>query len=388
MAKYDFTYRHYRVAARSGFIVFCILGLLGLSPIDSPLSAQSGTRMLRSPSISGNTIAFTYANNIWVVDRSGGNARRISSFQGTTQNPRLSPDGKLVAFSADYSGNTDVYVVPVEGGQPERLTWHPSADLVQGWTPDGKSIVFTSTRAAWAPSAVPRFFTVPVTGGVETALPLPRGYQGKISPDGKRMAYRMASSWDEERRNYRGGQNKPIWIVDLSTFALDSTPFAGSKEMDPVWVGDAVYFLSDRDGVSNVWSFDTRSRALKQLTSFTDFDVKTLDAHGNAVVFEQAGLVHELNADNGSHHVLNNKTSTNPIASIFAWTRGLMHRGKLDGTPDVVRFAETLERVCVETVEAGEMTRDLALLVSKDTAYLGTEDFLDAIERRLQEKMA
>lgn len=299
------THRLYGVAARSGLIVFCILGLPGLSPIGSQLSAQSGTRMLRSPSVSGNSIAFTYANNIWVVDRAGGNARRISSFQGTTKNPKLSPDGKLVAFSADYSGNTDVYVVPVEGGQPERLTWHPSADLVQGWTPDGKSIVFTSTRAAWAPSAVPRFFTVPVTGGVETALPLPRGYQGKISPDGKRMAYRMASSWDEERRNYRGGQNKPIWIVDLNTFALDSTPFAGSKEMDPVWVGDAVYFLSDRDGVSNVWSFDARSRALKQLTSFTDFDVKTLDAQGNTVVFEQAGLVHELNAANGSHHVVN-----------------------------------------------------------------------------------
>jgi len=133
---------------------------------------------------------------------------------------------------------------------------------------------------------------------------MPRAFQGKLSPDGKRIAYRMPSSWDEERRNYRGGQNKPIWILDLTTFALDSTPFTGSKEMDPVWVGDAVYFLSDRDGVSNVWAFDTKSRKLSQVTKFTDFDVKTLDAAGSTVVFEQAGYIHELDAKTGTHNAV------------------------------------------------------------------------------------
>lgn len=280
-------------------------GSVGLAVSVASLNAQSGTRLLRSPSVSARNIAFSYANNIWVVDRGGGAARRLTSFQGTTQNPKLSPDGKLVAFSADYAGNTDVYLVAVDGGQPKRLTWHPSPDLVQGWTPDGKSVVFSSTRATWAPSAAPRFWTVPVDGGVEVAMPVPRAYQGKISPDGGKVAYRMPSSWDEERRNYRGGQNKPIWILDLKTFALDTTPFTGSKEMDPAWVGDAVVFLSDRDGVSNVWSFDTRSRALKQLTKFRDFDVKTLDASGETVVFEQAGYIHELNARTGVSHVVN-----------------------------------------------------------------------------------
>lgn len=280
-----------------------LLAVLSVSP--SAMQAQSGTRMLRSPSVSAQSIVFAYANNIWVVERTGGAARRLTSFQGITQNPKLSPDGKLVAFSAEYAGNTDVYVVPVEGGQPKRLTWHPSADVVQGWTPDGKSVVFASPRATWAPSGAPRFWSVPVEGGVETAMPMPRAYQGKISSDAKRVAYRMPSSWDEERRNYRGGQNKPIWILDLNTFALDTTPFTGSKEMDPVWVGDAVYFLSDRDGVSNVWAYDTKSRALKQVTTFRDFDVKTLDAAGNTVVFEQAGYVHELDARTGAHHIVN-----------------------------------------------------------------------------------
>jgi tricorn protease len=267
--------------------------------------AQSVTRLLRTPSVSSRHIAFAYANNVWVVDRAGGSARRLTSFQGQTQNPKLSPDGSLVAFSAEYAGNTDVYVVPAEGGQPRRLTWHPGADLVQGWTPDGKQILFSSPRATWAPSGVPRFYTVPVSGGVETALPLPRANQGKLSPDGSKIAYRMPTSWDEERRNYRGGQNKPIWIVDLKSFALDSTPFAGSKEMDPVWVGDAVYFLSDRDGVSNVWAFDTKTRALKQVTKFTDFDVKSVDASGNTVVFEQAGYIHELDARSGATKIVN-----------------------------------------------------------------------------------
>src|SRR6478752_5655924 len=117
----------------------------------APVAAQ--TRMLRSPTVSEKHIAFAYANNIWIVDRAGGAARRLTSFQGETQNPKFSPDGKWIAFSAEYGGNTDVYVVPAGGGEPKRLTWHPGADVVQGWTPDGKSIVFNSSRATWAPSA-------------------------------------------------------------------------------------------------------------------------------------------------------------------------------------------------------------------------------------------
>ncbi len=268
-------------------------------------SSPSGTRLLRTPTVSATHIAFAYANNVWVVERSGGTARRLTSFQGITRNPKFSPDGRTLAFSAEYAGNSDVYTVPVEGGQPKRLTWHPGADIVQGWTPDGSSVVFASGRASDAPSAAQRFWTVAAAGGgVEQPMPMPRAYQGKVSPDGKRVAYRMASSWDEERRNYRGGQNKPIWILDLQSFALDTTPFAGSKDMDPVWVGESVYFLSDRDGVSNVWSFDTRNRRTEQVTKFTDFDVKAIDAGAGAVVFEQGGYVHELNVATGSSKVV------------------------------------------------------------------------------------
>ena len=224
------------------------------------------TRLLRSPTVSATQIAFAYANNIWVVERSGGLARRLTSFQGQTTNPHFSPDGRSIAFSGEYAGNTDVYVVPAEGGDPKRLTWHPGADTVQGWTADGTAVLFASGRASWAPNAAPRFWTVPAAGGVEQPLPLPRGYQGKISAAGTHIAYRMNNSWDEERRNYRGGQNRPIWIVDLKTYDLVSPPWTDSKDVDPVWSGDTVYFLSDRDGVSNVWAFDTKSRKLTQTT--------------------------------------------------------------------------------------------------------------------------
>ncbi len=258
----------------------------------APAVAQ--TRLLRTPTVSDRHIAFAYANNIWIVERAGGNARRLTSFQGETQNPKLSPDGRHVAFSAEYGGNTDAYVVPVEGGQPKRLTWHPGPDLVQGWTPDGRTVVFSSTRATHAPSGAPRFWTVALDGGAEQAMALPRAYQGKISPDGKRIAYRMNNSWDEERRNYRGGQNRPIWVADLTSLDVVSPPWTDSKDTDPVWLGNVVYFISDRDGVANVWSWDTGTKALKQHTKFTDFDVKAIDAGGGTIVLEQAGMIHTL----------------------------------------------------------------------------------------------
>jgi tricorn protease len=267
--------------------------------------ATGPTRLLRTPTVNATQIAFAYANNIWTVPRAGGTARRITSFQGQTSNPHFSPDGKWIAFSGEYAGNFDVYVVAAEGGEPRRLTWHPGGDVVQGWTADGKSVLFSSSRATWAPSGAPRFWTVPAGGGIEEPFPLPRAYQGKISADGSRIAYRMNNSWDEERRNYRGGQNRPIWIVDLKTYDLISPPWTDSKDVDPVWIDDSVYFISDRDGVANIWEYQTKTKKISQLSKFTDFDVKALDSGAGSIVFEQAGYVHELDPKSGREHVVN-----------------------------------------------------------------------------------
>src|SRR5438093_8015171 len=126
---------------------------LRAAPAAPPAASATMTRLLRTPAVSATQIAFAYANNIWVVERTGGLARRLTSFQGQTSNPHFSPDGKWIAFSAEYAGNTDVYVAPAEGGEPKRLTWHPGADMVQGWTPDGKAVLFASGRATWTPNA-------------------------------------------------------------------------------------------------------------------------------------------------------------------------------------------------------------------------------------------
>lgn len=267
----------------------------------APLVAQE-TLLLRQPTVSARHIAFSYASNVWIVDRAGGQARQLTSVAGGAANPKLSPDGRWVAFTGSYGGNADVYVVPVEGGEPRRLTWHPGGDQAAGWTPDSRSVLFVSGRATSAPSGAPRFWTVPVDGGVESPLAIPRGFQGAISPDGGRIAYRLNTSWDDERRNYRGGQNKPIWVVDLRTLALDTIPRpVRSKEIEPGWVGDHVYFISDRDDVQNVWRYDPGTRAVTQVTTFRDFDVKTLGAGAGAVVFEQAGRIHLYDVATGRH---------------------------------------------------------------------------------------
>src|SRR5512132_1435899 len=297
----------YCLLRRRSLMRFAILAIGGLVLAKVAAYAQTSngqTRLLRTPTVSATQIAFAYANNIWTVSRSGGSARRLTSFQGQTSNPHFSPDGKWIAFSGEYAGNLDVYVVPADGGEPKRLTWHPGADQVQGWMPDGRSIIFASSRASWTPGVAPRFWTVPAEGGIEEPMVLPRAYQGKVSADGTRVAYRMNNSWDEERRNYRGGQNRPIWIVDLKTYDLESPPWTDSKDVDPVWIADTVYFISDRSGVANVWSYDTRSKKLTQVTRFTDFDVKALDSGAGSLVFEQAGYVHELDPANGREHIV------------------------------------------------------------------------------------
>ena len=269
-----------------------------LAPLATPLQAQ-GTRLLRQPTVSAQHIAFMYANDIWMVGREGGDARRITSFQGQETNPHFSPDGSWLAFSAQYGGNNDVYVVPAAGGEPRRLTWHPGADVVQGWSPDGARVLFASGRTN-APSGNPTFWTVSTGGGLPEELPLGRAAKGSFSPDGRRVAYQMVSPWEDEFRNYRGGQVRPVWIVDLEDRELETPPWQDSNDLDPVWLGDTVYFLSDRDWAANIWAYDTGTRELSQVTHHADYDVKSLDAGGGILAYEQGGWIHLLDPATGA----------------------------------------------------------------------------------------
>ncbi|MEP7325131.1 MAG: PDZ domain-containing protein [Gemmatimonadota bacterium] len=258
--------------------------------LSSTLSAQ-GTRLLRQPTVSTTQIAFSYAGDIWVVGREGGDARRLTSYPGIESDPAFSPDGQWIAFSGGYSGNPDVYVVSVQGGAPRRLTWHPGADLVRGWTPDGTSVVFASGRQNPRLDRL-QLWTVPVTGGFEHQLPLTSVNHAALSSDGRQVVYEEVAQWDIEWRNYRGGQNRPIQVFHLADSTTTAVPWEGSKDTWPAWVGNTIYFISDRDYAGNVWSYDTGAQRLTQVTHYKDFDVKTLGAGGGVVVYEQAGYLH------------------------------------------------------------------------------------------------
>ncbi len=279
------------------------------------LPAAAQTRLLRFPDVSDTQIVFSYAGDLWIVGREGGDARRLTANVGREVSARFSPDGSTIAFSAQYDGNTDVYVVPVAGGEPRRLTWHPAADLARGWTPDGSAVVFASFRAS-APVPNPRFWSVPLTGGLPTEMPMPRVWNGKFSPDGGQFAYEPILSWEAEWRNYRGGQNRPIWVLDMADLSLEKLPWVDSNDSQPVWIGDTIYFLSDRDWAVNVWAYDTASGDLRQLTRFKEFDAKSLEGGGGWLVFEQAGYIHRLDTATGEAQQVPIE-----VRGDFAWAR-------------------------------------------------------------------
>lgn len=264
---------------------------------------SQGTMLLRQPTVSQNQIVFVHANDLWVVDRSGGDATRLTTSVGAESFPHFSSDGKWVAFSGQYDGNTDVFVISVDGGAPKRLTYHPGADRVQGWSPDGK-VIFASTRKGY-PTRLNKFYTIGVDGGFPSEMPIPRIAYGEISPDGKYAAYTPITSWDPEWRNYRGGQAMPIWILDLKTNELQTTPQPDKeRHLDPVWFEGEVFFLSERDYTSNIWKYNLETKAYTQVTFHTQFDVKSLDASNDLIVYEQGGYLHSIDPKTGDRSQL------------------------------------------------------------------------------------
>jgi len=277
---------------------------------------SQGTQLLRQPSLSATDIVFVYANDLWLVDRSGGSAKRLTTNEGNENNPHFSADGKQIAFSAEYGGNMDVYVIDADGGSPKRLTWHPEADIVQGWTVNGE-VMFRSSRAAH-PTETNSFYKVGMDGGLPQAMNVTRAAYGEQSPDGKYLAYTPITSWDVEWRNYRGGQAMPIWVQDIESGKLITTPQPDKeRHLDPIWVGSKVYYLSERDYASNIWSFDPVTKAEKQITTHKRFDVKSLDAHGSDLVYEQGGYLHLI--ENGKHQKLNIQVKGDMNFAIPRW---------------------------------------------------------------------
>ncbi len=273
--------------------LFAIVAILSFG---ASVYAQNTPTLFRQPAISRTEIAFSYAGDLWVVPRSGGEARRLTTGVGIETNPYFSPDGAWIAFTGEYDGNVDVFVMPSTGGVPRRLTYHPAADLVSGWTPDGKSIMFASNRSSG--SNFQRLFTLPVDGsGLPNEIPLPMAIRGWLSPDGQSVAYEPLSQWQADWKRYKGGQTQPIWIARLSDSSIEKLPRQNSNDKCPMWVGDKVYFLSDRNspnGVVSLFVYDTKTKKVDQIIDNKGLDIKYASAGGGAIVYEQFGTIFTL----------------------------------------------------------------------------------------------
>jgi tricorn protease len=273
-------------------LIACFILLISFNSFTSGIDTKN-TRMMAQPAISADHIAFIYAEDLWVSGTDGSEPRRITVDEGIESNPCFSPDGKLIAFSAQYDGNTDVFIIPVEGGVPTRLTWHPSSDLVRGFTPDGKNVLFISQRSSFT-NRYTQLFTVGISGGFPEKLKIPNAYSACFSPDGKSIAYTPLSPAYQQWKNYRGGRISNIWICSLIDYSVVKIPGPeeGCNDSDPMWIGNKIYFISDRNGEFNLFSYDIVGKEIKQLTFFRDFPILKSSAGADRIVFEQEGFLH------------------------------------------------------------------------------------------------
>ncbi len=263
-------------------------------------SAAQTPHLLRHPSLSETSIAFRYADDVWTVPRQGGTARRLTSTGNVTEGPFFSPDGATVAYSARVNGNTDVYTVPAAGGVARRITFQPDGNYAAGWTPDGKDVLVASMEKAFRTYF--QIYRVHADGtGLPLRLPVPSASQATFSPDETHIAYNPFLQWQEDSwKRYRGGQTQPVWIVDAKSLDLVKVPRQNSNDRDPVWDGDGIYFLSDRDGPVTLYQYDVNTKAVKRLVENHGLDLKSFSARKGTVAYEQFGALHLLDTASGS----------------------------------------------------------------------------------------
>src|SRR5437764_512621 len=299
-----------------------LLALLFIVSVPSLTIAQ-GTRLLRHPTVSRDSVAFEYAGDLWVVSRGGGPARRLTSTPGAEIDPYFSPDGSQIAFTATVAGNTDVYLVPTAGGDPKRLTYHPGLDRARGWTPDGSHVIFASVRDSAPQQAYFQLWSVSADGGFPERLPMPRAFSASYSPDARSIAYdeitlAFIPDWYEASmwRHYRGGRTHPVQVMNLANYSVEKLPWTDSNDSLPMWIGDTIYFLSDRNFTTNLFAYNQTTKQVTQLTHHDDFDIMTASAGANAVVYEQAGYIYLVDAKTNKSQKLDIQ-----VTGDLPWTR-------------------------------------------------------------------
>jgi tricorn protease len=286
---------------------FLTLAALFLCAAVSSAGAQQRgddlARLLRFPDINGEMIAFVYAGDIWTVPGAGGTARRLTSHSGLELFPKFSPDGRWIAFSGEYNGTRQIFVIPVEGGEPRQLTYYNDVgalpprggwdNRVLGWTPDGRNVLFRANRVPYS-DRLGRPYLVSVEGGQEQPLPITEAGGVSYAPDGKRVAFTPISNEFRGWKRYRGGQSPDVWIYDLAQNTSEQITATRAQDMLPIWLGDKIYYISDRDWTMNVFAYDTRTKETRKVTNHTDYDVLWPSGAGDALVYEAGGYVYRL----------------------------------------------------------------------------------------------
>jgi len=299
--------------------------------------ARIDARMMREPDVSATQIAFVYAGDIWIASKSGGEAVRLSSPRGEESFPKFSPDGATLAFSGNYDGNVDIYTMPVQGGVPRRLTYHGAPDRIVDWYPDGKGILFATSRTSFK-DRFNQLYQVSAEGGLPEKLPMPYGEFGAIAPDEKSIVFNTISVDFRTWKRYRGGMNPDLWLFDLTTLRARNLTESTAAESIPMWAGRKLYFLSDRDEHKrfNIWSLDLDNQRFEQLTFFKDYDVHFPSIGPGDIVFENAGRLYLLDLKSGKSReveisVTTDRSTLKPrlenVAGLIQWA-GVSPTGK------------------------------------------------------------
>jgi tricorn protease len=283
--------------------MFRIFTVLAACLFTSVVALAQQPLLIGRVSINQSHIAFTYAGKIWLVERAGGTARRLTNTPNEETSPVFSPDGRRIAFSRSNGNDWDVFIAPADGsGEPARVTMMPEDDFVTSWSPDGKEIIFETTRDE---ETLTRLYKTSADRlALATALPLHQSFSGSISPDGGRIAYNPRSG-PGEWRYYRGGYAAPLWIADLKTGALEKLSTGTNNDRNPIWVQDKIYFVSDRTGIFNLYAYDTASKKTQQLTKYAGQGVRAAAVGSGAAVYVQAGRLHLLDLNTNNDQVIN-----------------------------------------------------------------------------------
>jgi len=286
--------------------LFFILILLGIFQSGK---AINDARLMRFPDINKNLVAFVYAGDIWTVNSTGGEARHLTSHEGMELFPKISPDGKWIAFSAEYSGSRQIYIIPSEGGLPKQLTWYNSVgvmpprggfdNVVLDWTPDSKNVMIRANRTEFG-ERNGKYFLVNIEGGLEKPFQIVNGGIAALSPDAKKICFTPVDREFRSWKRYKGGRASDLWIYDLEKNTTEQiTDFVGSDQC-PVWHNDKIYFASDRDLKLNIYSYNTQTKATEQLTRFNDFDVLWPSGSNGQLAFEKGGHIYKMNLETGA----------------------------------------------------------------------------------------